>query len=156
MHRILRAGLAGVGLAMISGFAAYGAAASAADADGWLYFVNVAAHPLTLVVDGAHMDLPVRTRIAQPLSPGSHGLAAVLGARTASQYSAFDLDAAAHDRGRAYWCFLGAETRGEPHLIAVAPEECTQLIRAGRDDEAPSPTKPRLGAATASNGANAR
>jgi hypothetical protein len=148
MHRILHAGAMGFGLAMISTLAA--GPANAAEPDGWLYFVNAAAHPMTLVVDGDHTELAARTRVAQPLSAGGHGLAAVIGGRTASQYLAFDLGAAGRDRGRAYWCYLGSEARGVPELIALPPADCIALIRAGHDDE------PQHAAAAVSTSTNAR
>jgi len=149
MQKILGAGLAVVGLALLMG-ATSSRAARAAEPDGWLYFVNAAAHPLTLVVDSAHTELAARTRIAQPLNAGGHGLAAVIGVRTASKYAAFDLEAAGRDQGRAYWCYLGTEVRGAPELIALPPADCAALVRAGHDDT------PQRSASTVSNGANTR
>ena len=124
-------------LTALGGWAAVVGPGRAAEPDGWLYVVNASARSLILVIDDAHIDLPAKGRVSQPLAAGRHGLAAVLGARTVSQWSALDLDAAGAEKGRNYWCFVGGETKGVPHLIQVAPADCAALVRAGDDSAAP-------------------
>jgi len=106
-------------------------AAGAAEPDSWLYFVNAAARPLTLVVDGASFDLPARASISRQVSVGPHGLAAILGSRTVSEYDSLDAALLTADaKGRSYWCFLAAEIRGAPKLTQMDPSQCRALVAA--------------------------
>jgi hypothetical protein len=126
-----------IGLAALAGLAAFAAcgAASAQEPQGWLYIVNAAARPLTLVVDGSSFDLPARARVSRQVTAGPHGLAAILGGRTVSEYDS--LDAAvltAGRKGRSYWCFLAAEIKGAPRLTQMDAAQCRALVEAGEDD----------------------
>lgn len=135
-----RSGLKGLVLSLAlgaGGVLAAGGPGQAAEPDGWLYVVNASAHGLLLVVDDARLDLPGNGRVIQPITPGGHGLAAVLGARTTSQWSALDLTAAGSEKGRSYWCFVSSESRGVPHLLQVAPADCSALVRAGSEATTP-------------------
>jgi hypothetical protein len=129
-----------IGLAAVAGLCAMaaGGAGHAAEAQGWLLFVNAAARPLTLVIDGASMDLPARASVSRLVSAGPHGLAAILGGRTVSEYDSLDAAVLAADRkGRAYWCFLAGEIKGAPRLTQMDVNQCRALVEAGDDSAAP-------------------
>lgn len=139
MKKTARAGPSLGVLAMVTalGMGTAAGQASAADPGGWLYVVNASPHSLILVIDDAHLDLPANGRVSQPVTAGSHGLAAVLGSRTFSEMSELDPVAAGAEKGRNYWCFVGGETKGVPKLIPVSPADCAALVRAGNDTPPP-------------------
>jgi hypothetical protein len=129
-----------IGLAAAVGLAGMlaGAPSQAAEAQGWLLFVNAAARPLTLVIDSASVDLPARASVSRLVSAGPHGLAAILGGRTVSEYDSLDAAVLAADRkGRAYWCFLAGEIKGAPRITQMDVNQCRALVEAGDDSAAP-------------------
>jgi len=136
-----RTGHAALAMLTAMGGLAGGWGARAAEPDGWLYVVNASPRSLVLVIDNAQLDLPGNGRVSRPLNAGGHGLAAVLGARTVSQWSALGLETAGSEKGRNYWCFVGGESKGVPRLIPVAPADCAALVRAG-DEAAPVSAHP--------------
>ncbi|MDB5477011.1 MAG: hypothetical protein JWP49_2522 [Phenylobacterium sp.] len=130
----------GIGLTALAGLCGslVCGGAGAAEPQGWLYVVNAAARPLTLVVDGSSFDLPARARVSHLVSAGPHGLAAILGGRTVSEYDSLDAAMLAADRkGRAYWCFLAGEIKGAPRLTQMDVNQCRALVEAGDDSAAP-------------------
>jgi hypothetical protein len=136
MHRIGLPAAAGLWALLICGHG------QAAEPQGWLYFVNAAARPLTLVVDGSSFDVPARARVVRRVDAGPHGLAAVLGSRTVSQYDSLDTAMLAADhKGRVYWCYLAGEIMGAPRLTQMDAVQCRTLVDAG--DEDPSLGAPR-------------
>lgn len=129
----------------IAAMAAVGAwlacgSSQAAEPQGSVYFINAAAKPLTVVIDGTSLAVPAHAGVTRTVSVGPHGVAAVIDGRTASQYSSLDADALAADRkGRGYWCFLAGEIKGAPRLTQMDVAQCRALVDAGADDAQPAP-----------------